>query len=260
MRLESSEGDEDEITTKLRALYKNHELAIKGKFGDKEAFDFLESFRNGDRQHLKEAEVRYTQKLTKAWKFGSSWEAAHGLAHEIQFRPHRKLNLRAEWRREGDLLREATYKLSDNWRLAVEWDTEPRSTYSSEEFGGKVKYAGFGKFFESSVGVTKKSRRYDNSSENYNQHTLKLETTSFLTPSLVFETKYELYDKAYATSDPSASYFGRNDDYKQLGFSLIYKASRFAWGLECDFTKLDSSDSRKDESGHDVMLVLDGRF
>ena len=87
-----------------------------------------------------------------------------------------------------------------------------------------------------------------------------LETTSALTPSLSFDTCYEYYDKDYVTSDPTEKYFGRQDKNSQFGFSLTHEARRFDWGLEYEFTNLDSTDSSRDETSHDVKLVIEGKF
>ena len=272
MRAEETQSLEDEIVTKFRASDKHHQLDIQINFDYKKIFDRPETFEyeddfgyNKEEEQLdhynaKRTKIRYSQQLNGAWAIESSLESGHGLKNELQFRPNRKLKLQAGWGSNGDLLRKASYKFAKNWQLIAKWNTQPRPTYSSDEFGGEVRFKGFDEFFVPSAGVTKKSKNHDKSYKDYSQNTLWVETELKLSSAWWFDTKYEFYHKDYVTADPTGKYFGRQDKYKQFSFSITNRAHHMDWGLKYKFENLNSIDLGRDETSHDIRMVVEARF
>ena len=225
-------------------------------FEDGVISDYLELFgHEAKRDQIEPSEpkatnIRYLQNQNKSLLLVSQLEEGDRLMNKVEFSPFSKLKLEAGWRSTGDLVGEATYKLAKNWRLIAEWENESRLTYRAEEIGSEVRYGGFGRLFQPTVGMTIKNKNYEKTYKDYTKRTFFLETTSKLNSVFSLVTKYEFYDKDYVTSGPAEKYFGREDKNNQFGFSAKYKTPRLEWGLDYNFTQFGSTDTDRNETSH----------
>jgi len=250
----------------FNASYKNHSLEIKGTFDDMtfnyppELFGHEAQEEQFDLYNPEATAIRYSQTLNKTLSFVSQWEVGDRLMNVIEFRPFRKLKLEAGVGSTGDLMGEASYKFTKNWRVIAEWENELHSTFRAEEFGSEIRYGGYGNLFQPSVGMTIKNKNYEKTYKDYTRRIYYLETESIINSAWSLVTRYEFYNKDYVTSEPTEKYFGREDKFNQLGFSAKYKTLRLEWGLDYFFKHLGSTDTDQSEASHNILLTAKTAF
>ena len=257
------EDQENKIVKLFNASYKNHSLDIQRTFDGVTLIYPTQSFgheaqeQQFDLNNPKATTIRYSRDLNETLSFVSQWELGDKLTNMIEFRPFRKLKLEAGWKSTGDLMGEASYKFAKDWRFIAEWANEPRSSDRSEEFGSKIKYGGFGKLFQPSIGMKIKNKNYEKTYKDYTRRTFYFKMESILNSVWKLETSYEFYNNDYVTLDPTEKYFGREDKFNQLWFSAKYKTLRLEWGLDYIFNHLGSTNTEQIEASHNILLTAD---
>lgn len=144
---------------------------------------------------------------------------------------------------------EYSYRVTRDWQLTALGDYQQQDFDISQgkdntfvDFGGAVRYRGFGGVFSPEIGATFGERDADDPDEDHDQRDLFLKIRSAPASWAYLSFRYRHRTRDYSIADPLATNFGREDTRKQwVATADLRTGDILTWNLYYSYEDAESS-------------------
>lgn len=153
---------------------------------------------------------------------------------------------------QADLKRvagEYSYRLTPDWQLSAlaeyqdqDFEITQGKDNTFTDFGGAIRYRGFGSGFSPEIGATFGERDADDPDEDHDQRDLFLKIRSAPAPWAYLSLRYRHRTRDYSIADPLATNFEREDTRKQWVATADLKTGAvLTWNLYYSYEDAEST-------------------